>query len=87
MNAAARKVPALLAFLNFIRAQRQVLSEADWIAKFGRVHGRIAEQILPRFAYAEIEESELGGFTPRIVHVDRTNGVVDTVRAQALVAP
>lgn len=53
----ARKLPALLAFLDFIRAQRQALSEGDWIAKFGRVHGRIADQILSRFADAEIDEA------------------------------
>lgn len=66
----ARKVPALLAFLNFIRAQRQVLSEADWIAKFGRVHGRIAEQILPRFADAEIEEARrIGASDPALLYL------------------
>ncbi len=66
----ARKVPALLAFLNFIRAQRQVLSEADWIAKFGRVHGRIAEQILPRFADAEIEEARrIGSSDPALLYL------------------
>ncbi|MER8785511.1 hypothetical protein [Mesorhizobium sp. M0244] len=53
----ARKLPALLAFLTFIRAQRQTLSEADWATKFGRVHGRIAGQILPRFSDAEIERA------------------------------
>ncbi len=66
----ARKVPALLAFLNFIRAQRQVLSEADWIAKYGRVHGRIAEQILPRFADAEIEEARrIGSSDPALLYL------------------
>jgi len=53
----ARKLPALLAFLTFIRAQRQTLSEGDWATKFGRVHGRIAGQILPRFSDAEIERA------------------------------
>ncbi|MER8472808.1 hypothetical protein NKH23_25985 [Mesorhizobium sp. M1328] len=53
----ARKLPALLAFLTFIRAQRQTLSEGDWTTKFGRVHGRIADQILPRFSDAEIEQA------------------------------
>jgi hypothetical protein len=53
----ARKLPALLSFLSFVRAQRQVLSEHDWITKFGRVHGRIADQILPRFADTEIEQA------------------------------
>jgi hypothetical protein len=52
-----RKLPAVLAFLGFIRAQRQVLSEGDWITKFAKVHGRIADQILPRFADVEIEEA------------------------------
>ena len=64
------QIPALLAFLNFIRAQRQVLSEADWIAKFGRVHGRIAEQILPRFADAEIEEARrIGSSDPALLYL------------------
>lgn len=53
----ARKLPALLSFLTFVRAQRQSLSEADWITKFGRVHGRIADQILPRFSAVEIEQA------------------------------
>lgn len=52
-----RKLPALLAFLTFIRAQRQTLSEGDWTTKFDRVHRRIADQILPRFADAEIDEA------------------------------
>ena len=51
-------------------AQRQVLSEADWIAKFGRVHGRIAEQILPRFADAEIEEARrIGSSDPALLYL------------------
>ncbi|MES0178998.1 hypothetical protein NKJ86_10415 [Mesorhizobium sp. M0025] len=53
----ARKLPALLAFLTFIRAQRRTLSVGDWATKFGRVHGRIAGQILPRFSDAEIERA------------------------------
>lgn len=51
----ARKLPALIAFLDFISAQRASLSELDWNAKFGRVHRRLAEQILPRFPATEIE--------------------------------
>ncbi len=50
-----RKLPALLSFLGFVREQRQVLNQADWVAKFGRVHQRISDQILPRFNDAEIE--------------------------------
>jgi len=53
----ARKLPALLSFLSFIRTQRQALTEVDWTIKFGRVHGRIADQILPRFSEAEIDEA------------------------------
>ncbi len=66
----ARKLPALLAFLNFIRAQRQALSEGDWIAKFGRVHGRIADQILSRFADAEIEEArQIAASDPALIYL------------------
>lgn len=66
----ARKLPALLAFLNFIRAQRQMLSEADWITKFGRVHGRIADQILPRFADAEIAEARrIAASDPTLIYL------------------
>jgi hypothetical protein len=66
----ARKLPALLAFLDFIRAQRQVLSEGDWIAKFGRVHRRIADQILPRFADAEIEQArQAAAADPTIIYL------------------
>ena len=47
-----------------------VTSEADWIAKFGRVHGRIAEQILPRFADAEIEEARrIGSSDPALLYL------------------
>jgi hypothetical protein len=50
----ATKLPALIAFMDFMVAQREALSSADWAAKFGRVHARIAEQILPAFPEAEI---------------------------------
>ena len=54
----ARRLPALLSFLSFIRGQRQVLSEHDWITKFGGFRERrIADQILPRFNDAEIEQA------------------------------
>jgi hypothetical protein len=66
----ARKLPALLSFLSFIRTQRQALTEADWTAKFGRVHGRIADQILPRFNKAEIEEARRAAATdPRLIYL------------------
>jgi len=53
----ARKLPAILLFLDFINQQRAVLSESHWVAKFGRVWGRITAQILPAFPVAVIEEA------------------------------
>ena len=50
-----RKLPALMAFLDFVTDQRKALSEADWQAKFGRAHHRIAAQILPQFSQADLE--------------------------------
>jgi hypothetical protein len=46
----ARKLPAILAFLSFVDAQRVGLSAAEWTAKFGHAHDRIVQQILPAFA-------------------------------------
>ena len=46
----ARKLPAILAFLSFVDAQRICLSAAEWTAKFGHAHDRIVQQILPAFA-------------------------------------
>jgi hypothetical protein len=50
-----RKLPALMAFLEFVVDQRRLLTEADWQAKFGRAHRRIAAQILPQFSKADLE--------------------------------
>jgi hypothetical protein len=66
----ARKLPALLSFLTFIRAQRQTLTEPDWMTKFGRVHGRIADQILPRFSDAEIEQArQVAASDPALIYL------------------
>jgi hypothetical protein len=66
----ARKLPALLLFLSFIRTQRQVLSEVDWATKFSRVHGRIADQILPRFSAAEIEQArDIAASDPTLIYL------------------
>lgn len=46
----ARKLPAILAFLDFIEGERAGLSAADWSIKFGRAHARITQQILPVFS-------------------------------------
>jgi hypothetical protein len=48
------KLPALIAFLEFMVAQREVLSGTDWAAKFGRAYGRIADQILPAFPEVQV---------------------------------
>lgn len=50
-----RKLPALMAFLDFVVDQRKVLSEADWQVKFGRVHYRISAQILPQFSETDLD--------------------------------
>ena len=65
-----RKLPALLSFLTFIRAQRQTLTEPDWMTKFGRVHERIADQILPRFSDAEIEQArQVAASDPALIYL------------------
>lgn len=65
-----RKLPALLSFLDFIRAQRQALAERDWLTKFGRVHGRIADQILPRFSETEIEQArQVAAADPTLIYL------------------
>ena len=53
----ARKLPVLLAFLEFVLLQREGLSAVDWMAKFGRAHRRITEQILPAFPAAVVEDA------------------------------
>lgn len=46
----ARKLPAIIAFLAFIEEQRRCMPANDWTAKFGRIHTRISEQVLPAFS-------------------------------------
>jgi hypothetical protein len=53
----ARKLPAILAFLDFIEAERAGLSASDWQIKFGRAHARITTQVLPAFSAATIAEA------------------------------
>jgi hypothetical protein len=50
----SRKLPALLAFVDFIVAQRQRLSALDWEQKFARAHHRITRQILPAFPQSAV---------------------------------
>ncbi|WP_353646992.1 hypothetical protein [Mesorhizobium sp. WSM2240] len=53
----ARKMPAIIAFLRFIKEQRAGLSAADWAMKFGRAHDRIVGQVLPAFPESVIAEA------------------------------
>jgi len=64
----SRKLPALMAFLDFVVDQRKVMTKADWQAKFGLAHHRIATQILPQFSEADLEaaRSLAAGQPPQI---------------------
>lgn len=53
----ARKLPALLALLGLVTAERERLDAADWAAKFGRAHARITQQILPAFPDALLADA------------------------------
>jgi hypothetical protein len=53
----ARKLPALIAFLDFMVGRRAEMAEADWRAKFGRPFARITQQILPAFPEAVVAEA------------------------------
>ena len=50
----SRKLPALIAFVDFMIAQRAELMASDWAVKFGRAYKRITEQILPAFPEAVV---------------------------------
>jgi len=41
----SRKLPALMAFLDFVVDQRKVMTKADWQAKFGLAHRRIGPRV------------------------------------------
>lgn len=61
----ARKLPAILAFLAFVEAEREGLAAPDWQAKFGHVHARITRQLLPAFSGTVIAEARATlGITP-----------------------
>ena len=46
----ARKLPTIIAFLDFIVARRAEMPEEDWGLKFGRAWSRITNQVLPAFS-------------------------------------
>lgn len=53
----ARKLPAIIAFLDFIVARRAEMAEADWWSKFGRAWSRITQQVLPTFSEAVVADA------------------------------
>lgn len=53
----ARKLPAILAFLDFLQEQRNVLSAVQWEPKFAAAYARITGQILPAFSSTMITEA------------------------------
>jgi hypothetical protein len=66
----ARKLPALIAFLGFMAAQRESLAEADWEAKFGRAHRRIRDQIIPAFPKAVVAAArDAAKATPGLIYL------------------
>lgn len=55
----ARKLPAILAFLDFIEGERAGLPAADWGIKFGRAYARITQQVLPAFSDTLIAQARI----------------------------
>ena len=53
----ARKLPAIIAFLDFIVARRTEMTEEDWGLKFGRAWSRITSQVLPAFSDAVVTDA------------------------------
>lgn len=53
----ARKLPAIIAFLDFIVARRAEMTEEDWGLKFGRAWSRITQQVLPAFSNAVVTDA------------------------------
>ncbi|QMU75975.1 hypothetical protein GXW83_09740 [Streptacidiphilus sp. PB12-B1b] len=49
-----RKLPAILAFLNHIEAERARMPAADWAARFGKAHQQILQLILPKFSEVDV---------------------------------
>lgn len=62
----ARKLPAIMAFLSFLEHQRQGLSGPDWMVKFGQVHARIVDQILPAFSEDVVADARLRAVDARL---------------------
>jgi hypothetical protein len=50
-----RHLASLAAFAGFLQAQREVLSEADWAARYGLARQRLTTGVFPAFPQAQIE--------------------------------
>lgn len=51
-------LPRVCAFRNFMAEQRGTMSEADWIAKFGKAWQILQESIFPKFSAQALSEAE-----------------------------
>ncbi|MFB6957545.1 hypothetical protein ACFCYB_10955 [Streptomyces sp. NPDC056309] len=49
-----RKLPAILAFLNHMEAERAKTPGFEWTARFGKAHQQILQLILPRFSESDV---------------------------------
>ncbi len=53
----SRKLPAVLAFLDFATAQRELVNASDWASRYGKPYARIVDQVLPKFSEDELIEA------------------------------
>ncbi|MFE4514874.1 hypothetical protein ACFRMQ_11870 [Kitasatospora sp. NPDC056783] len=49
-----RKLPAILAFLNHIEAERARTPAAEWAARFGKAHRQILQLVIPSFSEGDV---------------------------------
>lgn len=70
-----RHLPSLLGFIDFLRVEREDMSEAEWRARYGLAFERITTGITPKFTPAEIATAR---------HLANTNGDHLPVPAQIL---
>ncbi|MQA63843.1 MAG: hypothetical protein GEU86_20780 [Actinophytocola sp.] len=54
-----RHLPSLLSFTDFLHAQREDLSEAEWCARYGLAFDRITTGITPKFTTEQITTARL----------------------------
>ncbi len=52
---AGRHLPSLVAFAGFLQDQREVLSEAEWAARYGLSWQRLADGVFPAFLPEQLE--------------------------------